>query len=151
MSWPSNHTDPDVNGSSPDSARIVVVLPAPLEPNSVTSLPSCTFNEMPCRARILPYCTTMSRTSSRTGLWAFCGSLVCVIGHPQVRRDDLGVLADLGWQAVGDLAAELQHDDAVGDTHDQSHVVLDEQHGVAVVADLLDQLDQRGLLAGVEA
>ena len=39
MSWPSNHTEPDVSGRRPEMARIIVVLPAPLEPSSVTSSP----------------------------------------------------------------------------------------------------------------
>src|SRR6478735_2632880 len=147
MSTPSNDTDPDVNGSRPEIARIVVVFPAPFEPRRVTISPSRTTSEMPCRARMRPYCTTMSRTSSRIGL----SSLGVVIGHPQIRRDDLRVLTDLRRQAVGDLPAEPQNDDAVGHPHDEPHIVLDEQHRVAVFADLLDQFDQRGLLAGVEA
>ena len=54
MSAPSNQTEPDVSGSSPEIARIMVVFPAPLEPSSVTSSPSCTTSETPCRARIRP-------------------------------------------------------------------------------------------------
>ena len=49
------------------------------------------------------------------------------------------------------LLAELQHHDAVGDAHDQPHVVLDQQHGVAVVADRADQVHQVVLLGRVEA
>ena len=45
MSSPSNHTEPEVSGSSPEIARIIVVLPAPLEPSSVTSSPSCTTSD----------------------------------------------------------------------------------------------------------
>ena len=40
MSLPSNHTEPDVSGRRPEIARMVVVLPAPLEPSRVTSSPS---------------------------------------------------------------------------------------------------------------
>ena len=54
MSRPSNHTEPDVSGRSPEIARIVVVLPAPFAPSSVTSSPSCTTNETPCSAWIRP-------------------------------------------------------------------------------------------------
>ena len=53
-SCPSNHTEPDVSGSSPEIARIIVVLPAPLEPSSVTSSPSCTVNDTECSALIRP-------------------------------------------------------------------------------------------------
>src|SRR5581483_1821550 len=61
-----------------------------------------------------------------------------------------GVFADLRRNPLGDVATELQHDDAFGHTHDETHVMFDEQHGVAVVADLVDQLDKSGLLAGIE-
>ena len=44
--------------------------------------------------------------------------------------------------ALGDLAAEVQHHDPVGDAHDQTHVVLDQQHGVALVADPADQVHE---------
>ena len=32
-----------------------------------------------------------------------------------------------GRRALGDLAAEVEHDDAVGDRHHELHVVLDQQ------------------------
>jgi hypothetical protein len=54
MSCPSNHTEPDDNGRRPEIARIIVVLPAPLEPNSVTSSPSRTISETPCNAWMRP-------------------------------------------------------------------------------------------------
>ena len=73
----------------------------------------------------------MSRASSRTGRSSASGDVV--IGHPQVGGNDLRVFADLGRQSVGDLAAELEDDDAIGDAHDESHVVFDEQDRVAVV------------------
>ena len=53
-SRPSNHTDPDVSGSRPEIARIIVVLPAPLEPSNVTSSPSCTVIDTECSALIRP-------------------------------------------------------------------------------------------------
>ena len=51
---PSNHTEPDVSGRSPEIARIIVVLPAPLAPSRVTSSPSRTTSETPCSASIRP-------------------------------------------------------------------------------------------------
>ena len=54
MSWPSKTIRPRVSGRTPDSARIVVVLPAPLAPINVTSSPSSTDSEMPWIASILP-------------------------------------------------------------------------------------------------
>ncbi len=53
-SRPSNHTEPDVNGRSPEIARIIVVLPAPFEPSSVTNSPSRTTRETPCSASMRP-------------------------------------------------------------------------------------------------
>ena len=45
------------------------------------------------------------------------------------------VACDLVGRALGDLAAEVEHHDLVGDAHHHRHVVLDEQHGqVEVVA-----------------
>jgi hypothetical protein len=38
----------------PDTARMVVVLPAPLDPISVTTLPLGTSIETPCRTCTLP-------------------------------------------------------------------------------------------------
>src|SRR5690349_3739035 len=86
----------------------------------------------------------MSRTSSRTE------SLDFVIGHPQISSDNGRILPDLRRRALGYLAAEFQYHDAFGDVHDKSHVVLDQQYGVPVVANLVDQLDEGDLLAGVE-
>ena len=42
-----------------------------------------------------------------------------------------------GWEldfvrrALGDLAAEIEHRDALRDPHHEAHVVLDEEHGDA--------------------
>ena len=53
----------------------------------------------------------------------------------------VGVVADLVRAALGDLAAEVQHHDVVGDRHHHGHVVLDQQHRqVELVADLADGL-----------
>ena len=52
-----------------------------------------------------------------------------------------GFVAHLRGRALGDLAAEVEHDDLVGDRHDHRHVVLDEQHAeVELVAHRPDQL-----------
>ena len=57
--------------------------------------------------------------------------------HPQVRLDDGRVVADVVRDALGDLAAEVEHDDVLGDRHHHRHVVFDEEHGEReLVADL---------------
>jgi hypothetical protein len=50
MSRPSNRIAPDAIGRRPDTARMVVVLPAPLAPTSATISPSFTSTLMPCSA-----------------------------------------------------------------------------------------------------
>ena len=52
--WPFKLISPAVGLIMPEIARMVVVLPAPLEPISVTTLPLGTSIEMPCRTCTLP-------------------------------------------------------------------------------------------------
>jgi len=54
MSCPASSTLPPRGLIMPEMARMVVVLPAPLEPISVTSRPFGTSSEMPCRTSTLP-------------------------------------------------------------------------------------------------
>ena len=54
MSLPASVTLPPFGLIMPEMARMVVVLPAPLEPIRVTSLPFGTSSEMPCRTSTLP-------------------------------------------------------------------------------------------------
>ena len=61
----------------------------------------------------------------------------------QIGLNDLRVVADLIRRALGDDAAEVQHGDALADAHEQTHVMLDQQHGdVELVADAADGLGQ---------
>ena len=53
ISLPPSVTRPERGRIMPDTARMVVVLPAPLEPISVTTLPFGTSMEMPCRTSVL--------------------------------------------------------------------------------------------------
>ena len=54
MCLPSSVISPAVGRIMPEMARIVVVLPAPFEPISVTTLPFGTSIEMPCSTWTLP-------------------------------------------------------------------------------------------------
>jgi hypothetical protein len=56
----------------------------------------------------------------------------------QVGLDHLLDRPARGPAALGDLLAEVEHRDGVADAHHHVHVVLDEDHGDAVVADLAD-------------
>lgn len=49
----------------------------------------------------------------------------------EIGSDDLGVFLDLCRCAFRDLFAEVQHDDTVGNRHDQRHVMFDQQHSNA--------------------
>ena len=50
MSLPSNSIDPERGATSPEIARNVVLLPAPLAPIKATSCPALTSSEMPRNA-----------------------------------------------------------------------------------------------------
>ena len=51
---PSNRISPAAGFTSPDIARSVVDLPAPLAPSSVTTSPSSTLSDTPRNASISP-------------------------------------------------------------------------------------------------
>src|SRR5689334_16116103 len=120
-------------------ARIVVDFPAPFAPMRATISPSSTCRLIPCRAWMRPYSRVMLSISSSIGR------------YPQVRCDHLRVVPHLGGGTLGDLLSELQDHQPVAHAHDQAHVVLDEQHRHALVADGLDQRQQLLLLRRVEA
>src|SRR6476469_5723894 len=117
MSWPSNQIDPLVNGRIPEMARMVVVLPAPFAPISVTSSPSSTDSEMPCSASMRPYPTVMSRISSSG-----------IVRHPQISGNHLRIVTDFRRYSFGDLLAEFQNHDPIGHANHQPHVVLAQQN-----------------------
>src|SRR5687768_11772338 len=116
MSSPLNRIRPAATGRRPEIARMTVVLPAPFAPISATTSPSLTLRLTPCRAWIRPYSSVILSISSS------------IDRHPQVCGAHLRIGGDLGRRPLGDLATELQHHYPVGHTHDQPHVVLDEQH-----------------------
>ena len=57
--WPSKRTVP-VGGTMPETARSVVVLPAPLAPRIVVMPPASTVKLTPWRTRVAPYATCRS-------------------------------------------------------------------------------------------
>src|SRR5258708_8103365 len=82
-------------------------------------------------------------TWTRSGIGGLRG---CEIG-----RDDVRMGLDFLRRAFGDLAAEIEHDDALRDLHHQAHVVLDQQYGDAAVADTQDSVGERLRFLRVEA
>ena len=73
-------------------------------------------------------------------------------GLAQVGLDDALVALDLGRRALGDALAVVEHRDALGDAHDDAHLVLDEQDGhAALVAQAADERRRLRRLGGVHA
>src|SRR5450432_76985 len=156
MRVPARRTSPRVRIML-QTARSSVVLPAPLAPRIAVMPPSATAKSMPCRTSVGPYCATSRRTSSsgsgpsligqppryalRYSPWERPGGSC---GDPEVGAYDLGVGLHLGRRAVGDLLAEVERDDAVGDAHHHVHVMLDEEHRQAELgADAAQEHHQR--------
>ena len=54
MERPWNSMAPEVGRRSPETARSVVLFPAPLAPMRATILPSGTSSEIPCSAWMTP-------------------------------------------------------------------------------------------------
>jgi hypothetical protein len=63
-------------------------------------------------------------------------------GAAQVGFDDARIGLHARRRAFGDLLAEVEHGDRVRDRHHDVHVVLDQDDGDAVVADLADDRHQ---------
>src|SRR5262249_37947102 len=110
---------------------MVVVLPAPLRPCSVTTSPANTLKATPGRMCDSPYqaCRpyTVSSGAPRSGM---ADSQVGFLDG-RIGRHRLVV-------AFAEDAAARQHRDAVGQVGDDAEIVLDHEHG-AVGRDGLDQ------------
>src|SRR5262245_51164916 len=140
MRWPSKRISPAVL-IIPHTARSVVVLPAPLAPRIVVIPPASTAKSMPWRTFVHRYCASTPRACRSAGISE--PSLPSTLA-PEVGTDDVGVALDLGRAALGDLAPEVEDDHAVGDLHDQAHVVLDQQHRRSPpIADLAQEPGER--------
>src|SRR5579883_3453962 len=72
--------------------------------------------------------------------------------YPQIRVDHRPVRTYRVGRSIGDLAAVIEDDDAVGDIHDDAHIVLDERHGRAeLVIDVEDEARHVLLLLDIHA
>src|ERR1700674_1017504 len=131
-SVPSSRIDPRRGLRMPAIVIISVVLPAPFGPSRQVIWPLPTCSETPLRASILPEAVTRSATSSIESSRDLGGA---EIGFAHER-----VGLDLGRRAFGDFLAEVEHRDAVGDRHDELHVMLDQEDGEALLAELADAL-----------
>src|SRR5262245_39659906 len=71
-------------------------------------------------------CNSLASVLSATGT-----SRSVRLGFAEVGLDHARIGANLVGRALGDLLAHVEHGDAVGDVHDDAHVVLDQDHGNA--------------------
>src|SRR5262249_53031540 len=119
---PSNMTLPPRGAVMPMIERMVVVLPMPLRPSSVTTSPRRTSRSTPNSTWLWPYLvsspSTVSTDVSRVILFA-------EIGHAHA-----GVISNLVGGSGRDDAAADQHRDAVGEREHRVHVVLDQEDRV---------------------
>src|SRR6185503_13386095 len=127
-SCPSYLIEPLRLASMPMMARMVVVLPAPLRPSSVTTSPALTSKFMPCRTWLSPYQPCTSRTAS-------CAS---AMSRPHVGFHHLRVLGHFRVGALRQHLAARQHGVAFEQFGDHREVVLHHQHR-AVLGDALDE------------
>src|SRR5262245_32340699 len=123
-------------GTTPTIASSVVDLPAPFGPTSPTISPRPTLRSRFRTAGTVPYRTSSPATSSAGRSLLNRVDLLLRAAAAEVRVGDVDVAADLVRRALGERAALVEHVDAVGDLHDQRHVVVDEQDaGLVLVAD----------------
>ena len=131
MRRPRNSTPPPTGRLRPDSARISVDLPAPLAPSTATSSPFSTSkidiadHIEGAVAGAQPLGGEQSVTRGRQRLLAVARGVQLLA---QIGLEHERVAGDLGRRSFGDLLAGVEHDDVIGDGHDELHVVLDQQH-----------------------
>src|SRR6187399_2360203 len=126
MSLPSNTIEPE-RSIIPETARMVVVLPAPLAPSTTTTSPPPTVRSISWSTLTAPYPARTALSSSKA-----------VTRSPELSCERRG--ASRG-ATNGGLAAELHRHHPVGDAHHHRHVMLHEQHGEREpLADLEDRV-----------
>src|SRR5581483_1883962 len=69
----------------------------------------------------------------------------------EIGLDDLRIALHHRWRALGDFLTVIEHHHAVADVHHQAHVMLDQEHGDAFVADAADELAERQPLRRIHA
>src|SRR4051794_34204194 len=126
VSLPRNFTLPSRRGTTPMIDFIVVVLPAPLRPNRVTTSPSRTSKSTPCRIWLSPYQAFRPFSSS--------------IDSSQIGGDDFRILRYRFISALGQNLAAGQNGDLVAEAFHDRQIVLHHQDGAAL-ANAPDQFD----------
>ena len=114
---PSNSIAPRLSGSRPEIALSVVVLPAPFDADERHGLAVPDLERDVADGGDVPVAGLDRAQAGRS-----VDMLLAQVGldHPRVAGDRRG-------RALGDLLAEGQHHDPVGERHHRPHVVLDQQ------------------------
>ena len=130
-----------------------VVLPAPLRPTTETNSPSWTWSETDLERLGLAVLDAEGFDLEEGGLVleAGFGAGGGGDGAAEVDPADGFVGHDLVGGAFGDRLAEIHGEGAVDEGGDGFHVVVDEEDGVAVVAEAADEVGEGGDLGGGEA
>jgi hypothetical protein len=81
----------------------------------------------------------------------FITSLLKRVDIAKVGIDDPLVVHDFVWPAIRDLLAMVEHNDPIGDPHDNTHDVLDDEDRDATVPDVADEPYRLLALFGIEA
>src|SRR3954465_3729090 len=104
---------------------MVVVLPAPLRPSSVTTSPGITSKVMPCRTWLSPYQASRPLTDRRGAVAARgCPARAALaMTGSDVSFDHPGILRDAGVIALGEHVSAREHGDAVGQRGDDGQIV----------------------------
>src|SRR5215472_7568176 len=122
ISAPSNLIDPLMRQGTllvmhPSS----VDFPAPFDPRSDTICPRSTESVTSASAAIEPYLADRPAILSMSSLVA------------QIGLDHGGRTSDLSGGAFTNFFAVIEHHNAITHGHDHAHIVLDQQHGDAVL------------------
>src|SRR5258708_7768819 len=111
---------------------MVVVLPAPLRPRSVTTSPASTSNVAPCSTWDSPYQACRASTASSGAVLGLSMTGTQIgLAHARMGRDRCVI-------ALRHHPAAREHGDAVGEVGNHAEIVLDHQHS-AIGGDPLDE------------
>src|SRR5262245_55336985 len=140
-SAPSSRIAPRCGFRMPAIDIISVVLPAPFGPSSEAMRTASARSETPFRASILPSAVTGPEVSSMPPADCRRGA------EMSLASQRIGLHRRRG--TLGDLLAEIEHRDTVGDRHHQLDVMLDQQDAGALAAQRADAAIELADLLGV--
>src|SRR2546428_10567832 len=138
ISSPLKTTRPLFGRRNPTIVLNAVAFPAPLGPITVTISPTPTLSE----TQDVDRAVAPDELVGGEELRAHTAARVRHGSATEVRFDDALVGLDHARRPLGDLLAVVQHEHGLAEPHDDLHVVLDEQDGLAAVAELTDGLEE---------